>query len=98
MRTAGAEIFIESEDSAIGPAEQVLRKTSTADCRRLVARPLDEPHAETVEYAGQDENLRGLNHPAERASVGHPSPRLRPQRLPHGGTKSVHTDHEYRSL
>ncbi len=67
----GAQIFVESQDAAIGPAEQVLRKTGTGNGRCLVARTLDEPHAEAVEHARENKDLRGLNHPAECASIGH---------------------------
>ena len=79
-RTAGTKIFVESQDAAIRPAEQVLRQAGAADRRRLVTSALDEPHAEAVEHARQDQNFRGLNHPAERASVGHCAtrPGLRP--------------------
>src|SRR5262249_17519455 len=73
-RTANAEIFIECQDPAVRPAEEVLGNASAADRRGLVTGSLDEAHTKAVEYARQDQDLRCLNHPAKCTSVSHWSP------------------------
>jgi len=75
-RGADPQVFIKSENAAVGSTQEILGNAGAADRGRLITRPLDEPDTEAVEHAGQNQNFRRLNHPAESSSVDHLPPIL----------------------
>lgn len=66
----GGHVFLEAHQLDVGVAQAALAHATAGDERGGVVHPLHQPRAETVEHAGENEDVGGVDEGAVAGSEG----------------------------